>query len=96
VSAHSSTRVYDIVRQRNWPLKYDLRPLANPLIEAWDGNESGLRARLPEAMSAFQKAEAEQDFGVVTPIVGEAISLVRDVRPRPTSSWTWSATPPGS
>ena len=75
------TRVYDIVRQRDWPGEYDLRLVTNPLIEAWHGNESELRARLPEAVSAFKKAVAEQDFNVVTPIVGEAISLVHDVRP---------------
>jgi len=77
----SRTRVYDIVRQRDWPGEYDLRLVTNPLIEAWHGNESELRARLPEAVSAFKKAVAEQDFNVVTPIVGEAISLVHDVRP---------------
>ena len=75
------TRVYDIVRQRNWPEKYDLRLVANPLIEAWHGNESDLWARLPETLSAFEKAVAEQDFDIVTPIVGEAISLIHDIRP---------------
>jgi nitronate monooxygenase len=58
-----------------------VRLVTNPLIEAWHGNESELRARLPEAVSAFQKALTEQDFNVVTPIVGEAISLIHDVRP---------------
>jgi nitronate monooxygenase len=75
------TRVYDIVRQRDWPEEYDARLVINPLIETWHGNESGLRARLPEAVSTFKKAVAEQDFDVVTPLVGEAISLIHDVRP---------------
>jgi nitronate monooxygenase len=75
------TRVYDIVRQRNWPEEYDLRLVTNPLIEAWHGNESDLWARLPETLNAFEKAVAEQDFDMVTPIVGEAISLIHDVRP---------------
>jgi nitronate monooxygenase len=75
------TRVYDIVRQRDWPEEYDARLVINPLIEAWHGNESGLRARLPEAVSTFKKAVAEQDFDVVTPLVGEAISLIHGVRP---------------
>jgi nitronate monooxygenase len=75
------TRVYDIVRQRDWPEKYDARLITNPLIEAWHGNESGLSARLPETVRTFQKAVAEQDFDVVTPLVGEAISLIHAVRP---------------
>jgi nitronate monooxygenase len=75
------TRVYDVVRERDWPEKYDARLVINPLIEAWHGNEAGLRARLPEAVSTFKVAVAEQNFDVVTPLVGEAISLVHDIRP---------------
>ncbi len=75
------TRAYDVVRQRDWPGEYDLRLVTSPLIEAWHGNEPELRARLPEAVSAYQKAVVEQDFNVVTPIVGEAISLIHEVRP---------------
>jgi nitronate monooxygenase len=75
------TRVYDIVRQRDWPEKYDARLVANPLIDAWHGNESELWARLPETVSTFEKAVAQQDFDVVTPLVGEAISLIHEVRP---------------
>jgi nitronate monooxygenase len=75
------TRVYDMVRQRDWPDEYDARLVVNPLIEAWHGNESELLTRLPETVNAFEKAIAAQDFDVVTPLVGEAISLIHDVRP---------------
>ena len=69
------------MRQRDWPEDYDARLVSNPLIETWHGNESELLARLPETVSTFEKAVAAQDFDVVTPLVGEAISLIRDVRP---------------
>jgi nitronate monooxygenase len=75
------TRVYDIVRQRDWPEKYDARLVINPLIEAWHGNEAELLTRLSHAVRAFTTAVTEQDFDVVTPLVGEAISLIHDVRP---------------
>lgn len=75
------TQVYDIVRQRDWPDIYDMRLVSNALIKAWHGNESELLARLPEVAASFQKALATQDFDVVTPLVGEAIGLVRAVRP---------------
>jgi nitronate monooxygenase len=75
------TRVYDIVRRRDWPDEYDARLVINPLIEAWHGNESELLARLPETVSAFEKAVTAQDFDVVTPLVGEATSLIHSVRP---------------
>jgi nitronate monooxygenase len=75
------TRVYDLVRQREWPENYDARLVINPLIERWHGNESELLARLPETVSTYEKAVAAQDFDVVTPLIGEAISLIHDVRP---------------
>jgi nitronate monooxygenase len=75
------TRVYDIVRQRDWPEKYDARLITNSLIEAWHGNESGLLECLPDTLRTFEKAVAAQDFDVVTPMVGEAIGLVHSVRP---------------
>ena len=74
------TRIYDLVRQRNWPNGYDARLIINPLIETWHGNESELLPCLPETVTAFEKAVAAQDFDVVTPLVGEAISLIHDVR----------------
>jgi hypothetical protein len=32
-------------------------------------------------VSTFETAVAEQDFDVVTPLVGEAMSLIHEVRP---------------
>lgn len=55
--------------------------MVNPLVEASHGNESELLARLPQTVSDFEKAVAAQDFDLVTPLVGEAISLIRNVRP---------------
>ncbi len=75
------TRVYDIVRQRDWPDTYDLRLMINPLIAAWHGKEAELSAKLPETVNNYQRAVAAHDFDVITPIVGEAISLIHDVRP---------------
>lgn len=66
------SRVYDIVRQWDWPDKYDARLVTNSLIEAWHGNESELSACLPETVSTFEEAAAVRDFDVVTPLLGEA------------------------
>ena len=75
------TRVYDVVRRLDWPPQYNERALSNPFVDGWHGNESELWTQLPETVRIFQKAVAEQDFDVVTPLVGEAISLIHDVRP---------------
>ncbi|MCV7195174.1 NAD(P)H-dependent flavin oxidoreductase [Mycobacterium angelicum] len=75
------TRVYDIVRQRDWPAPFDVRLVSNSLIRQWHGNEAELLARLPEALDLFEKATAAEDFDVVTVLVGEAIGLIHEVRP---------------
>ncbi|WP_407689385.1 NAD(P)H-dependent flavin oxidoreductase [Mycobacterium sp. HUMS_1102779] len=75
------TRVYDFVRQKDWPDGYDARLVSNAFIEAWHGDEAGLRELLPEMVNAFQKALDAEDFDVVTVLVGEAIGRIRDVRP---------------
>jgi nitronate monooxygenase len=75
------TRVYDVVRQLDWPADYNLRALSNPFLETWHGNEDVLAVALPEALEAFGDAVAAEDFDVAPIIVGEAIGLVPDVRP---------------
>jgi len=75
------TRVYDLVRQQDWPEGYDARLVANTFVRAWHGNEAQLLQRLPEMVSTFQKALETEDFDVVTVLVGEAIGRIRAVRP---------------
>ncbi len=75
------TRVYDIVRQRDWPAEYDLRLLSNSLIQAWHGNESELIRRLPDLLGAFENAVAAEDFEMATVLVGEAVGLISRVGP---------------
>lgn len=75
------TRVYDTVRQREWPPEYDLRLVSNALIRRWHGNETELLAQLPDAVRAYRDGVAAEDFDVDTVLVGEAVGLIRDVRP---------------
>ncbi|MGV8036675.1 NAD(P)H-dependent flavin oxidoreductase [Mycobacterium kansasii] len=75
------TRVYDIVRQRDWPEEYDARMVGNALTARWHGHEAELSARLPDVRKEFERAAAAEDFDVITVLVGEAVGLVHDVRP---------------
>ncbi|GBG39016.1 NAD(P)H-dependent flavin oxidoreductase [Mycobacterium montefiorense] len=75
------TRVYDLVRQLDWPANYNARALGNAFLDTWHGNENQLSAVLPDAVATFEKAVAEQDFDAAPMLVGEAIGLVRDIRP---------------
>lgn len=75
------TRVVDIVRQRDWPEGYDLRVVGNALIRRWHASPDELLARLPEAITAYQEGVAAEDFDVDTVLVGEAVGVIRDIRP---------------
>jgi nitronate monooxygenase len=75
------TRVYDLLRQRNWPQEYDLRLVSNALVQRWHGNEAELLSHLPEVVSAYQDGVAAENFDLDTVLVGEAVGLIDDVRP---------------
>lgn len=75
------TRVYDVVRQLDWPADFTVRALGSRFLDTWHGNDDALSAALPEALETFQKAVSAEDFDAAPIIVGEAIGLVRDVRP---------------
>ncbi len=75
------TRVYDVVRQLDWPPQYNERTLSNPFCDGWHGNEAQLSASLPEAIETFEKGVAAEDFDIAAMFVGEAIGRINDVRP---------------
>jgi nitronate monooxygenase len=75
------TRVYDVVRQLDWPAEYTLRALRNSFLDAWHGNEAELSAALPGAADAFYKSTVAEDYDTAAIIVGEAVGRVGQVRP---------------
>ncbi|WP_193376525.1 nitronate monooxygenase, partial [Mycobacterium sp. UM_CSW] len=75
------TRVYDLVRQLDWPAEYTVRALGNPFLDTWHGHEEQLSASLAEAVEAFQTATAAEDFDTAAIIIGEAVGLLRQIRP---------------
>ena len=75
------TGVYDVVRRLDWPAGYNARALGNPFLDTWHGNEAQLSASLPEAVDAFEKAVAAEDFDTAAILVGEGVGGIRQVRP---------------
>ena len=75
------TRVYDIVRQLDWPPEYNERALSNPFFDGWHGKEAELQSSLPEAVRTYEAAIAAEDFSAAAILVGEAIGGVDKVRP---------------
>jgi nitronate monooxygenase len=75
------TRVYDQVRQLDWPPEYNERALSNPFVDRWHGNEAELLASLPGVAKTYEAAVATEDFGAAAILIGESIGLVDAVRP---------------
>ncbi|KLO26296.1 oxidoreductase [Mycolicibacter heraklionensis] len=75
------TRVYDLVRQLDWPAHYDERALVNAFLQSWHGDDSHLLANLPEAIAAFQAGLSAGDFDIAHILIGEAVGLIHDVVP---------------
>jgi nitronate monooxygenase len=75
------TQVYDAVRQLDWPAEYNERAIGNSFLDRWHGNEAQLSASLSEAIETFEKAVAAEDFDAAAILVGEAVGLIREVRP---------------
>jgi nitronate monooxygenase len=75
------TRVYDVVRRLDWPTGYTVRALNNAFLDTWHGNEADLSARLAEAIGAYEKAVAAEDFDTAAILTGEAVGRIREVRP---------------
>jgi nitronate monooxygenase len=75
------TRLYDIVRNRDWPSDYRGRVLRNAFVDRWLGREEALRASRDQAYRAYSDALADDDFDLANVTVGEAIGQITDIRP---------------
>ena len=75
------TRVFDVVREYQWPERYTGRALRNAFLERWDGREEDLSAALDSEVPAFRAAVREGDFETAMVWAGEGVDLISDVAP---------------
>ncbi len=75
------THVFDIVQGAAWPNDFPGRALANAFTARWHGREAELEARLDEVASEFEAARQRGDYGEAHVYAGQAVGLIRDVRP---------------
>jgi len=73
------TSVYDIVRQRAWPVGYTGRLMRNKFIETWHGQEDKLRAMQAEELVKVEQAAKEGNHDVANVTVGESIGMIHDI-----------------
>ncbi len=75
------TRVFDIVRGRDWPPEYTGRALTNRFSRSWHGNEAALVAAAAHENPRYAAAAARGDVDTGVVFVGEGIDLIRGVEP---------------
>ncbi|MEU7144954.1 nitronate monooxygenase [Nocardia sp. NPDC046473] len=72
-------RVYDLVREKDWPTGYTGRVLNNDFVRRWHGQETRLAEHLPQAQAQFDTALDAEDYEVANTIVGEGIGRITSI-----------------
>jgi nitronate monooxygenase len=75
------TRIFDIVRNLDWPEQYSGRALANSFSARWHGNERALENAITAERDRYWAAAKAGDVSTAVVFAGEGIDLVRDIRP---------------
>ncbi len=70
------TRVFDIVRDYDWPAPFTGRAICNAFVRRWHGREDALRESLPAEREAFARAQAEDDCDVAMVWAGEGVDSI--------------------
>ncbi len=75
------TRIFDIVRGRDWPREYTGRALRNRFSEAWHGREAALAQAAGSENPRYAAAAAAGDVDTGVMFAGEGIDLIHAVEP---------------
>jgi nitronate monooxygenase len=75
------TRIFDIIRELDWPPGYSGRALANDFTAAWHGCEAELAGRVGAERERFWSAMGAGDVSTAVVFAGEGVDLIHDIRP---------------
>jgi nitronate monooxygenase len=75
------TRVFDIVRELDWPAEYTGRAVANAFGTRWHGREAELARRIPEERDAYWAAARAADVNTAVVFAGEGLDLIHGQKP---------------
>lgn len=78
------TSTTDIVRERHWPDRFDIRVVRNAFTDRWHGKEDELRANRPPETKRVMSAIDTGDPALAPIIAGEALGLIDAVEPAET------------
>jgi nitronate monooxygenase len=75
------TRVFDIVRELDWPDAYTGRVIVNDFCRQWHGRERELSQNLKQETEAYWAAAKAGDTSKAVVFAGEGLDLIHDIRP---------------
>jgi nitronate monooxygenase len=78
------TSTTDIVRDRHWPDRFNIRVVRNAFTDRWHGQEAALRANLPSEQARVFAAMDRGDAALAPVIAGEGLGLIQEVEPAET------------
>jgi nitronate monooxygenase len=75
------TRVFDIIRELDWPMEYSGRAISNDFTNRWHGRESALEQALGGERDRYWKAAKAGDVSTAVVFAGEGLDMIHDIKP---------------
>lgn len=75
------TRVFDIIRELDWPEEYSGRAIANEFSRRWHGRDVDLGAAIENERDRYWSAAKAGDTSIAVVFAGEGLDLIGDVKP---------------
>lgn len=72
------SKVFDILREKNWPAHFDFRALRNSIHREWEGRIEELSADPADAIAGYKAGVAASDYTRAHVTVGEGTGLIND------------------
>ena len=72
------TKVFDILREKNWPEHFDFRSLRNAIHREWEGRIEDLAKDPADAIAQYKDGVATGDYSRAHVTVGEGTGLIGD------------------
>ncbi len=75
------TRVFDIIRELDWPEEYSGRAIANDFSRQWHGRDGALEKAVPQQRDRYWAAAKSGDTSIAVVFAGEGLDLIGEVKP---------------
>jgi nitronate monooxygenase len=76
--ATARSKVFDILREKDWPQHFDFRALRNAIHRKWEGRIDELAASPEQAVAEYKAGVQAGDYARAHVTVGESTGLIRN------------------